>query len=789
MKDNVVFINCITMAVVVGIWLADHVGLSVFWWNLLVVIFLGYSLWGIRTSFSKVRWIIVVLFVVIGAVRFVHDQAPASNMINRYTGQIVTIQGNVCEIPQSFAADRDQVRVRYIVSAERIGLADGQTFSGQGKVIVSTHQEREKKIGEIGDDITIKGELAELHGFNNPGLIDTVAVLKRAGIVARMSVSSEQIHVDPKVDKNWLYRVSLLKEKVNLMIKKALPPAESAMLFGMLFGGYSGIAADVIAAFSATGIVHILSVSGTHIALVAGVVYWLCNFLRIKGKFAACLVVVVVLSYGIFAGFTPPVIRSAVMGIVAVGAVALGRERDSYHALAITSMGMLMVQPTLIYDISFQLSFGSTAGLIYLFPKIKSGITFLPAWMAAPLALTLAAQLGVLPFIAWYFNVFSLSSFVANLVIVPIVEIVVVLGLAAVLAGFLLSSLGQLILALCGIMIKGVIYLTKLLAGIPGGTVYLPSFDIVAGLIYYVILGWLFGFTLHGRDIVLPGVRRWSSQLLCFAVILLAAGGWYLSLPKPATIHFIDVAQGDATLIVSPHGRAVLVDTGGSTGKTDFDIGERVVAPYLRHYGVRSLDYLILTHGHQDHAGGAAAISKHIPIKRIVVAREPYSAAVQQLQGTAGDAVFIPAYSGQQILLDGLIIQIVYAVDSKLAKASNEASNVIKISYGDKSFLITGDLESRGEAAILSDQMPVASTVLKVGHHGAKTSTSEEFLQEVSPAFAVISVGAGNPFGHPHPEILKRLSDRQISVFRTDLQGAIVFETNGKALNVKSFRP
>lgn len=789
MKDNVVFINYIAMAVVVGIWLADHVGLSVFWWNLLVVIFAGYALWGIRSNFSKVRWIIIVLFVFIGAVRFVHDQAPASNMISRYTGQIVAIQGNVCEMPQSFAADRDQLRVRYIVSAERIGLPDGQTLSGQGKVIVTTHQKREKKIGEIGDYITVRGELAELHGFNNPGLIDTVAALKRAGIVARMSVSSEQIHIDPEVDKNWLYRVSLLKEKVYLMIKKALPPAESAMLFGMLFGGYSGIAADVIAAFSATGIVHILSVSGTHIALVAGVVYWLCNFLRIKGKIAACLVVVVVLSYGIFAGFTPPVIRSAVMGIVAVGAVALGRERDSYHALAITSVGMLMVQPTLIYDISFQLSFGSTAGLVYLFPKIKSGIRFLPVWMAAPIALTLAAQLGVLPFISWYFNVFSLSSFVANLVIVPIVEIVVVLGLAGVLAGFLLNSLSQLILAFCGIMIKGVVSLTKLLAGLPGGTVYLPSFDVVAGLIYYVILGWLFGFALPGRDFVLTGIRRWSSQLICFAVILLVAGGWYLGLPRPATIHFIDVAQGDATLIVSPHGRAVLVDTGGSTGKTDFNIGERVVAPYLRHYGVRSLDYLILTHGHQDHAGGAAAVSKHIPIKHILVAREPYSAAVQQLQGTAVDAVFIPAYSGQQILLDGLMIQIVYAVDSKLAKASNEASNVIKISYGDQSFLITGDLESRGEAAILLDQMPVASTVLKVGHHGAKTSTSMEFLQEVSPAYAVISVGAGNQFGHPHPEILKRLSDRQIRVFRTDLQGAIVFQTDGKSLNVKSFIP
>ena len=789
MKDNVVFINYITMAIVLGIWLAGHVGIAVFWWNLLVVIFLACSLWGIRKNFSKVRWIIVILFVFVGAVRFVHDQAPAPNMISRYTGQIVAIQGTICEIPQTFVVDKGQLRVRYVVSAEHIGVSDGRGFIGEGKVIVTTHQERERKIGEIGDHITVRGELADLHGFNNPGLIDTVAALKRVGIVGRMSVSSEHIHIDSASDKSWFNKVALLKEKVALMLKRGLPPAESAILFGMLFGGYSDIAADVIAAFSATGIVHILSVSGTHIALVAGVIYWVCSFLKIKGKNAAGLVIVVVLSYGVFVGFTPPVIRSAVMGIVAVGAIALGRERDSYHALAITTVGMLMAQPSLIYDISFQLSFGSTAGLIYLFPKIKSSITFLPVWMAAPIAMTLAAQLGVLPFVSWYFNVFSLSSFAANLVIVPIVELVVVLGLAGVLTGFLLNSLSHLILAFCSVMIKGVIYLTKLLAGIPGGTIYLPSFDIVTGLLYYVILGWLFGFTLPGMASVLIGIQRWPRQVIGLAAILLVVGGWYICGPKPATIHFIDVAQGDATLIVSPRGRAVLVDTGGSTGQTDFDIGERVVAPYLKHYGVRSLDYLILTHGHQDHAGGAAAVSKHIPIKHILVAREPYSAAVQQLQAAAEDAVLIPAYIGQQIQLDGLVIQIVYAADSKLAKASNEASNVIKISYGDHSFLITGDLESQGETAILLDQSLVASTVLKVGHHGAKTSSSLEFLQEVSPAYAVISVGAGNRFGHPHPEILKRLSDRQIKVFRTDLQGAIVFETDGKSLNAKSFIP
>ncbi|MEG6585804.1 DNA internalization-related competence protein ComEC/Rec2 [Dendrosporobacter sp. 1207_IL3150] len=784
--DNVKFINSLVVTVVIGILIASKYTFSINVLSFLVFLAAICTSWAIYRKYKAAQLLIILLFLIMGVLRFTHDQVPSPYEVGRYVGHEVTVYGRIDESPQIYFAG-DKIRTRYVVSSEKILDGEKGTAFCVGKIVVNSSHDIKKPTGTIGDKIRVTGELQALHGFNNPGILDSVASLKRAGVSGRITTSSGQIDILTDDKSDWQEKIAMLREKVILFMKQVMPHEDAAILFGILFGGYKDISQEVISAFSTTGIVHILSVSGTHIALVASVILWLCNRIKLNGKFAALIVFLAILIYAALAGFTPPVVRSAVMGILALGAVALGREKDSYQALALVSLVMILFKPELIFDISFQLSFGATGGLIYLFPKIYSRMSSLPQWLAGPFALTAAAQLGVIPFIAWYFNALSLSAFIANLTIVPIIELIVILGLAGLLAGNISVTIGKIALVICSLAIGLVLKLVKLLAAIPGGSIYLPSFNILAGVFYYVFLAYLFGY-IPAKSLGLVSLfRRWTLEGIILITAICLSALLYLNYPRPASVHFIDVAQGDATLVKTPHGRAILIDTGGLAGQSSFDIGEKVVLPYLRHYGVQTLDYLILTHGHQDHAGGAEAIAKKISIKNILLAREGYSVSIQKLLKNSSGYTVIPAYTGQNIILDGVFIEVIYAADSQSKTVNNEASNVIRITYGQHSFLITGDLEVSGESVILDSGSHIKSTVLKVGHHGAKTSTSPEFLHAVLPQYAVISVGANNRYGHPNKEVLQLLKDHEIEVYRTDKNGAIVFETDGKILSVDNY--
>ena len=253
-----------------------------------------------------------------------------------------------------------------------------------------------------------------------------------------------------------------------------------------------------------------------------------------------------------------------------------------------------------------------------------------------------------------------------------------------------------------------------------------------------------------------------------------------------------DVGQGDAALIITPNGRAFMIDTGG-TRKGSYDIGARVDVPYLLHYGVRKLDFIMLTHAHDDHAKGVGGILGKIPVGTVLIGHEglaEYQKAFGGNRLTTGQVVCAPLQEDTEMTVDGVKIQILYApINGNLAGGTtgNEFSNVIKISYGTHSFLFTGDLTAEHEQRLVQQGKDLHSTVLKVGHHGSNTSSSEAFLQMVNPSWCVISVGYGNSFGHPHKEIEKRLKQYTSQyIYRTDRDGAVVFRTDGKRMRMET---
>lgn len=742
---------------------------------------------------------------------------PGMNMdqgdIGQWTEQEITVVGELVSAPAIRMDDACKLHIKYVIASNQI-LAAGKWTDTHGKIILYANdtsfdnhkglwgkvEYEEEKYGRSGDIIKASGKLMKLHDYQNPGRIDMVMVNFAQGIHGQMSAGKYSIELTGQ-EKNIMSRMA---EKIRHLYKSqmetVMPREDSAAIFAMLFGGYGGIKPELLEAFTTTGLIHILSVSGSHITLMAGTANVIGKMLGLSGGLTSILATLIIVVYSLLAGFTTPVIRSAIMGILTVMALSLGREKDARHILSITALGILLIWPLSLFDISFQLSFGATAGLLYISPVIgKFFRKYLPHYVADSLGVTMGAQLTVLPFMAWYFNVISISSLLANLVVAPVVELIIVISLlAGVLVG-VIPVLGQFIFIVSSLLLGLSYEVTRLIARIPGSQVYLPTFCITFWGIYYVLL----------LIFIMPKDKRGHfSNKICnlwcrvkngrkdkkiigggVALLLAAVVISYAIHPNEMQVHFIDVGQGDAALVITPHGHAFMIDTGGSRQGT-YDIGARVDVPYLLHYGVRRLDFIMLTHAHDDHAKGVSGILGKIPVGAVMIGHEGQGAYLKTFGGLNPAVKTEPMVilkEGTEMNLDGVRIQVLYAPEENKTGGStgNEFSNLIRVSYGKHSFLFTGDLSSEHEGILCSRGTPLESTVLKVGHHGSNTSSSEEFLKAVKPNWSVISVGYGNSFGHPKKEILKRLgSCTDSKVLRTDENGAVVFYSDGEKLRV-----
>ncbi|WP_232219172.1 DNA internalization-related competence protein ComEC/Rec2 [Anaerovibrio sp. RM50] len=739
----------------------------------------------------------------------------ARNDIGQWREQEITVLGELENAPVIRIDDEGKSHIKYLVNCERV-LSSGNNLDTQGKIILYANDDsfddhrgklhereyEEEKYGRSGDKIKVSGKLMKLHDYQNPGRMDTVMANYAQGIHGQMRAGKYSIELTSQ-DKNMVSRIAeRIRHIYRSQMDSVMPKGDSAAIFAMLFGGYGGIRPELLEAFTVTGLIHILSVSGSHITLMAGTANVIGRLLGLSGGLTSVLATLIIAVYSLLAGFTTPVIRSAIMGVLTVLALSLGREKDAQHILSLTALGILLLWPLSLFDISFQLSFGATAGLLYLSPKIGSFLRkYMHRYVADSLGVTMGAQLAVLPFMAWYFNVISISSLLANLVVAPIVELIIVISLLAGVIVGVLPILGQFIFIISSMLLGLAYELTRLIARLPGSQIYIPTFSLPMWGIYYLLLLSVImpeKTRLYYKDQILSLWLKtknsnkgryiiWGGAALMMAAIVML----YAIKPNEMQVHFIDVGQGDAALVITPHGHAFMVDTGG-TRQGGYDIGARVDIPYLLHYGVRKLDFIMLTHAHDDHAKGVGGILGKIPVGAVMIGHEGREAYLKTFGG-ANPAVktepLVTLKEGKEMTLDGVRIQILYAPEENKTGGStgNEFSNLIRVSYGNHSFLFTGDLSLEHESILCSRGTALESTVLKVGHHGSSTSSSENFLKAVKPQWSIISVGYGNSFGHPKKEILDRLEQCTASkILRTDENGAVVFYTDGEKLRVNT---
>ena len=745
---------------------------------------------------SERTWIAFVgLFFMLGVFRFAAVYELPAHDVSRMVGQNITLSGIIAEPPR-LRTDVDGIQhIRYTVSVHRI-VQGREEQAGSGNILVYTRRgaEEDSPVGQIGDAITAEGKVRRPVFYQNPGQINTRFLLRCEGITAGMSARESGIKIIPNEEPTCVQMFLRLAAQIRAhyfdRMTEVMPRSDAAAIFAMLFGGYEGIRPELLEAFTITGIVHILSVSGSHISLLAAVIAWLALFLRLPRWLSASAVVLSIISYVILAGLVPPAVRSGIMGAVAFLGLILGRERDGQYLLVLTGLLMLLVSPLLLFHISFQLSFLATAGLLFLAPVFRTWLGKLPRFVAAGISITMGAQLATLPVLAWHFNQISISALLSNLVVVPLVDIIIVLGLVGGIAAFFIPMLGAVVFAFDSMLLGISFEMTRVMAALPFSSVWLPSMGVSAGLCYYAVLSILF-VPQEYRERTAEFIYHFRYKFIIvssFIVVFLFS--WQITRPNEMEVHFIDVGQGDAALVVTPHGHAMLFDTGGT--RDTFDVGARVDVPYLLHYGIREVDYIFLSHAHEDHAAGAGAILARMPVRYVYTADEGAAAYARSMRLGDGNPLLMKlgrAQEGQSISLDGVTVDVLYAPSYSDVKhtTGNEVSNVYRVRYGNASFLFTGDLVQEHEEKMIARGIDLHTTVLKVPHHGSDTSSSEHFVQATNPLYAIYCVGADNSFGHPRPDVVARYERVGAQTLRTDRDGAIIFHTDGEHLSVRTF--
>lgn len=639
----------------------------------------------------------------------------------------------------------------------------------------------------LGDRVRLQARLRAPEGARNPGGRDRAADLAARGIALEAHAALPPIRVAPP---SPLARLEAARLRFGEAAAAALPPRESALVRAVGAGDRSAVDPATAEAFARSGLAHLLSVSGLHLAVVA---FGASRALRAvlarlppvadrvdPRRAAAAAALPLTALYALATGADVPVMRSALGAAAAFAGVLLDRELGALDALGLAALAVLASDPGALRDPSFQLSFTSVAGLALAAGPLRRALPIPPpatrlgrlreALLGATCA-SLAATLATAPIVAYHFRRVSLLAVAANLAGVPIGSALTVVAAAAAVAGAVSPAAAAPLLLACRPLATALLFVNDVCAA--------PSWAVV-GLGSPGLLGALACEAALLAALRLDGWRR-PLALAVAAAALLAAPPLRRALAiwrGGLEVLVLGVGQGDATALLLPDGAAVLVDGGGeATGR--YDPGARDVVPFLRDAGVRRVPAVFLSHPHPDHLLGLPAVAEAFGPTRLFT------------NGRAGDGAIAPAWAhlpaptrlapGDAVEIAGVRLEVLGPPEESAGWGENDASLVLRASYGAVAFLLCGDVERLGEAALLRRPDLLRADVVKVPHHGSLTSSGPALVAATRPAYAVATAGRDNRFGFPAPAVVGRWESAGARV-RSTAGGAIRFLTDGRTL-------
>ncbi|MBI3895585.1 MAG: ComEC/Rec2 family competence protein [Acidobacteria bacterium] len=647
------------------------------------------------------------------------------------------------------------------------------------------------------------------------------------------------------------FRVQLLSHLDLLYPAPQSSSNRRPILKAMLLGDDNWLSPETELAFQESGAYHVLVVSGLHVGALAVGLFWLFSALRLSHWLTMLLVAVAVIAFAVLAGSGIPVMRAALMVLIYLAARFLYRERVLPNSIAAAALALLVLHPSDLRDSSFQLSFLAVLVLaaiaipivqwtlspfrlalrdlenkeldMHLKPKqtqFRQDIRILLDFLFPPVSLdrqprsrrrwllaktisgllalteaivfTLFMQLGFALVMAAYFHRVAWSGILANLVVLSLTSVLIPLGFLVLLASLLWWPLAKAGAWALGILVFWLYSAVDWSAQLHGLNLRVPTPPLWVSVCFLATL-FLLALAIERRS-----RWTWAAVAVLFSLaIVLTLSPYSARLPQgKLEVTTLDVGQGDSLFIAFPNGSTMLVDGGGAIPVSpdvppSLYIGESVVSPALWSRQIQTLDFVVLTHAHWDHLGGLLTVLQNFRVRELWIGPSPRPENLQRLLDLAASRSVrvVRQQSGNRREIDGVELEVLSPpADWNPRRVSNNDSLVLRLQYGQRRVLLPGDVESRMERRLVENGNSIAGDILKIPHHGSKTSTTPAFLARVAPSFGIISVGAFGRFGHPHAEVLETLRQAGVRTMRTDQDGSVTILTDGRRIELATFR-
>jgi competence protein ComEC len=742
-------------------------------------------------------------------------QAESSSLLLRSAGPgKVGVVGVIAE-PVRFGPDHAVA----VVAVRQLAAAEGGTRPMAGRIRLSIRGAAPPLV--VGDLIEFESRLRPPGGLSNPGGYDYAGHLRRSGIQAVGSVTAREDGSSFRVLAHGTFpllsRVDQWRGRTRDAARKALPAPIAGLYLALVTGETGYLTQDIRDVFMASGTMHILSISGSHLGLIGLVVFWSVRravlalpsrlLLRVSARTTATRVaagatILPVVLYALLGGAETATVRSLVMILIVLAATLLGRAHCMGTGLALALLLIVGWDPLAPFDISFQLSFLSVLVIVLVlrvrahseaeaaadgFSEARGIRGRMQEGVAETLLMSVLVTVAGVPLVAAYFNQMAWVGGVSNILVVPFVGFLVLPASLLACLGTLLSGSEALAgSATVQSLLNALVWLVQGFAAVPGAEFRVPSPAVWQVLFFYLLLGACFlwwrrkaGWVAGALVVGMLGLWAWAPR----------------DLPEPGSVRltFLDVGQGDAALVETAGGHAMLID--GGTASEKYDVGRMAVAPLLWDRGIRRLDLVVATHPQQDHVGGLAFVVDKFEVGEFWtngVSRD--AAFLQRLEEViaARGVPVRPVSSTDEDVSVGecrvRVLNPVLSPDGEVlgisGKYLNNQSVVIRLRCGKSAFLLTGDVEREAEAWLTERGEDLKAAVLKVPHHGASGSVYPPLLGAVKPRVAVVSVGRANAYGHPSPVMLEAYAGMGIPILRTDLHGAVTVKGTDAGLQM-----
>ena len=780
-----------------------------FWWAGGLA-FLAFFIWRWHSRYTAVvtTCSLFIFTIAHASVQHVlHPSFPADHLRHLSLPQDVTVEGWLFREPERFPH-----RGRLYLEAVRL-WKDGVQSPASGKILLTVRSLSGP--WRYGDELRITLKLRTPRNFHTPGNFDYEGYLARRDIYLTAFLWDDGgIEKMGARGNPFQHRIEQIRRNIGTFFTTYLDVQTAAVLRALILGDEGRIEKDLRQAFAQAGVTHVLSVSGLHIALVAATAYggwwWLLGRSRLlllsltMPKLASILTVPPVLFYAVLAGGNVATWRSVLMIFVYLFAPVVDRRGDVYRSLAFAALIISLVDPGAVLDISFQLSFVSVfsivlgTGLLSVWWEKRKDSPFfsesvmrarLLRWGATYCVVSAFALLGTAPLTAFHFNQISLVGFVANLIVVPLLgSAAVIFGLLTVVGSFLDSRIALVFLWVAGCITRVGNAVVFWFASLPYASLQVVTPSEMELVLLYSLLLCLCSRSLFSSRVFRTLVTVFLVGLCTDAAVWITDRYFHHTL----RVSFLDVGQGDAAVVELPDGRVMLIDGGGFASE-GFDTGEAIIAPFLWSKKIAKVDVLVMSHPQLDHYGGLLYIAEHFAPRELwfngELAQGLRFAEFMKVVNQKGIMLRTLCRDAAPFVSPEVLIRILHPPCGHRHFDTNNSSLVVRITYGVTDILFTGDIEGEGETELLATATTLPSEILKVPHHGSRTSSSQAFVRATTPAMAIASLGAGNRFHFPAREVVARYQQQGTQWIRTDQAGTVTVVSNGREHRLATFLP